>query len=123
MAPALADGDLLLASGRRSPAEGALVVVDAPDGMVVVKRIAAGPHREVSLADGVLSVDGVPIPRVLDVPGVGSWTVPGDHWFVLSDAPDRTLADSRSFGPVPSTAIRGVVALRLWPSPGVPRGA
>lgn len=118
MAPTLTPGDLLLASHLRRPGPGAVVVLDSPDGMVLLKRAVAGPGSEVDLGDGELVIDGAPWPGVLDVPGVGHWSVPDDHWFVLSDAPDRTMADSRSFGPVAVASIRGVVVARLWPSPG-----
>lgn len=118
MAPTLAPGDLLLASSRRPPVTGAVAALDGPDGRVLVKRLVAGPGREVVLADGVLTVDGASWPSVLDIPGSGAWRIPGDHWFVMSDAPDRTDADSRSFGPLPEGAIRGMVVGRLWPNPG-----
>ncbi len=118
MAPSLAPDDLLLASDRRRPTVGSVVVLDGPEGLVLVKRMVAGPGSEVVLDGGRLTVDGAPWPSVLEVPGSGAWQVPDDHWFVLSDAPDRTMADSRSFGPVASAAIRGVVVARLWPGPG-----
>jgi len=119
MAPTLAPGDLLLASRRRPPVAGAIAVLDGPDGLVLVKRLVAGPGSEVVLTDGVLTVDGVPWPSILDIPGSGTWTIPSDHWFALSDAPERTDADSRSFGPVPTGVVRGIVAGRLWPNPGL----
>jgi signal peptidase I len=118
MAPTLAPGDLLLASHVRRPGPGAVVVVDSPDGRVLLKRAVAGPGSEVDLDHGDLVIDGALWPGVLDVPGAGHWSVPDAHWFVLSDAPDRTMADSRSFGPVAVALIRGVVVARLWPSPG-----
>ena len=116
MAPTLAPGDLLFVSHNRRPAPGDVVVCDAPDGLVIVKRAVAGPGATVELHGGVLAVDGVDLPRVLDIPGEGSWEVPTGHWFVLSDAPDRTWADSRTFGPIGS--VRGVGVARLWPRPG-----
>ena len=36
----------------------------------------------------------------------------GTGWFVVGDNPSRS-SDSRRFGPVPESAIRAVVALRL----------
>ena len=38
----------------------------------------------------------------------------GDGWFAVGDNPSRST-DSRRFGPVPDSAIRAVVILRLVP--------
>ncbi len=122
MVPTLAPGDLLLAFHNRRPAPGDVVVCDAPGGLVIVKRAVAGPGAMVELHGGVLEVDGVVVPRVLDIPGEGSWKVLDGHWFVLSDAPERTWADSRTFGPLPIGSIRGTVVARVWPRPRRTRG-
>lgn len=41
--------------------------------------------------------------------------VPPDHWYLLADDRDDAL-DSRWWGPVPATSIRGVVRLRYGPA-------
>ncbi len=38
--------------------------------------------------------------------------VPAEHWFVLADSRDRAL-DSRWWGPIPQSAVKGVVRMRL----------
>jgi len=38
--------------------------------------------------------------------------IPADHWYLLADDRDDAL-DSRWWGPIPTSAIRGVVRLRL----------
>lgn len=41
-------------------------------------------------------------------------TVPADHIFVVGDNRDRS-GDSRSFGPVPLSSVRGLVTARIFP--------
>ncbi len=37
-------------------------------------------------------------------------------WIVIGDNPDQST-DSRSFGPIPTSQIEGVVIARYWPRP------
>jgi type IV secretory pathway protease TraF len=68
-------------------------VVEHPDrtGYEMVKRVAAVPGDRVE----------------------GRLLGPNEYW-VTGDNPDGS-SDSRTFGPVPSDAIRGRVVLRYWP--------
>jgi nickel-type superoxide dismutase maturation protease len=93
MAPALRAGDLVLAVRPRRVRPGDVVIVEHPSrhGFELVKRVVA--------VEGD-SMDG----RLLG---------PGDVW-LLGDAGEEST-DSRSFGPVPTSAIRGVVVARYWP--------
>jgi inner membrane protease subunit 1 len=93
MAPTLLPGDFLLAARAGRFRLGALVVLEHPGraGFELVKRITAGPGGHVAN-------------RTL---GLGEWWVQGD-------SPDQST-DSRSFGPIPASAVRGVVVLRYWP--------
>jgi len=103
MAPALHDGDVVLAFGGVRPATGDVVVVEHPgrSGYEMVKRVAGAPGDMVSaLPDG--SRLGAPVAL-----GAG-------EWFVVGDAPDAST-DSRSFGPVRSEHLRGVVRFVVWP--------
>jgi hypothetical protein len=92
MLPTLREGDLLLVRYAASPRPGDLVVARFADGTLTVKR-AAERRRT---AGG------------------------GAGWWLLSDNPGEGV-DSRHRGPVPATAVLGVVRLRLWPSPRVGR--
>lgn len=93
MAPALLPGDCLVATRAGRVVAGAVVVAEDPrtPGFEVVKRVTAGPNR----------------------PGGGTTLGTDEHW-LLGDRPDRS-SDSRTFGPVRRSQIRGVVRLRYWP--------
>jgi nickel-type superoxide dismutase maturation protease len=95
MAPTLRAGDFLLAvrPPRRPVRRGALVVVEHPSrpGFEIVKRVEA--------VGGALRA--------------GRTILPGEVW-VVGDAAEAST-DSRSFGPVPEAAIRGVARWRYWP--------
>lgn len=93
MAPALLPGDCLVATRTGRVVAGVVVVAEDPrtPGFEVVKRVTAGPNRP------------------------GGWTTLGtDELWLQGDSPDRS-SDSRTFGPVRRSAIRGVVRLRYWP--------
>jgi signal peptidase I len=99
MAPGLRPGDWLVAVRPRRVLRGDVVVLEDPrtPGFELVKRVAGVPGDRVG--DGSASA--------------GAVLGPGDYW-VLGDSPSRST-DSRAFGPVPRSAIRGVVRLRYWP--------
>jgi phage repressor protein C with HTH and peptisase S24 domain len=91
MVPALRHGDRLLVwlrASRRTPSVGRLV----------------GRPVLVDLPDGPLSVK-----RLVAVEADGSLRVEGDNEFASTD--------SRTLGPLPSTALRGIVLARVWPHP------
>ena len=88
MAPALRDGDQVLAwtPGRSRPAVGDVVVAELPGGR------------------------GLGVKRVRLVHSDGSIWLEGDNPFGSTD--------SRQFGAVPAQALRGRIVVRLWPRPG-----
>jgi signal peptidase I len=99
MAPALRPGDWVVAVRPGRVRRGLVVVVEDPrtPGFELVKRVAAVPGDRVG---GGSAATGVTLG-------------PGDYW-ILGDSPSRST-DSRTFGPVPRSAIRGVVRFRYWP--------
>jgi signal peptidase I len=140
MRPTLADGDRVLVAPLayrfRAPRRFDVVVLEAPFGDVLVKRIAALPGETVAVVAGRAIVDG----RPLDWPGAdaskGARTAavanasaeddsppepvgPSSVW-VLGDARDASL-DSRTFGAVPLASLEGQVLLRVWPPSRVGR--
>lgn len=105
MSPALAPGDRLLARRLHHPRRGGVVFFPHPHrpDFWLVKRIIGLPGERVEVHSGRVFVDG----REMTDPWAGartepegSWLVPVDGIFVLSDARDRTRADSRTLGPV-----------------------
>lgn len=116
MAPGLLPGDYLVTTALRRPRRGDVVVFPHPHrrSFWLVKRIVGLPGERMELADGVLRADGVAVGGAPPTPGDGAWTVADDEVFVLSDARGSTLADSRTFGPVPAADCERV-RLRYWP--------
>ena len=108
MAPALHPGQLVLGVRQRRPRRGRLVCLPHPhrDDFWLVKRVVGLPGERVEIADGAVLVDGAPLaePWTVDDTGpAGAWRLGPGQMFVLSDARRRTVADSRTFGPVPVT--------------------
>lgn len=107
----------------REPAAGEVVVLDDPTGNVqtLVKRVIATEGQTVNFVDGQVVVDGV----VLDEPythGLPTqamtlempYTVPEDSVWLMGD--NRTnSADSRVFGAVSLSEIRGEAIFTYWP--------
>jgi signal peptidase I len=93
MAPALQDGDWLVAVRARRIRPGALIVVEHPErpGFELVKRVTALPGEM-----------------------MGARALGPNRFWVTGDRGEAST-DSRSFGPVSGDAIRGVVVLRYWP--------
>ena len=105
------------------PAQGEIVVLDDPTGNVqtLIKRVIATEGQTVNFVDGQVVVDGV----VLDEPythGLPTqamtlempYTVPEDCVWLMGD--NRTnSADSRVFGAVSLTEIRGKAIFTYWP--------
>ncbi|MBN1193092.1 MAG: signal peptidase I [Coriobacteriia bacterium] len=107
----------------REPEAGEIVVLDDPTGTVttLIKRVVATGGQTVDLQDGSVVVDGVPLdesythglpsePMSLDMP----YTVPEGSVWLMGD--NRTnSADSRVFGAVPLSEIKGRAVFCFWP--------
>ena len=104
MSPGLQPGDWVVAVRPLRVRRGDIVVVEDPrtPGFELVKRVVALPGDWLEVADHHEQGDAA-----------GLVLGPDEYW-VLGDAPERST-DSRTFGPVSRTAIRGVVRLRYWP--------
>ena len=106
MAPALEPGQILLGVRQHRPRRGRLVCLRHPyrDEFWLVKRVVGLPGERVEIAGGRVHADGAPLAEPWvgdDTEPDGAWTCGRGQMFVLSDARQRTAADSRSFGPVP----------------------
>lgn len=125
MQPTLRSGDHVLVTkvGTRAhaPHRNDIVALISPaDGHLLVKRVAAVAGDTVGLEDGVLVVNGRPVHEgyvdlgLVDGDYYGPIQVPRGMVFVLGDNRSNSI-DSRKFGPVPESRIKGRVVLRLWP--------
>jgi signal peptidase I len=104
MEPSLHDGEVVLAV-RRRPRTGDVVVLEHPGnrGFELVKRVAGSPGEVVHLL-----ADGSRLPEPV--------ALREGEWFVVGDAGSAST-DSRSFGPVHTEHVRGVVVAALGPGP------
>jgi len=124
MRPTLHSGDEVLVDrlslALRAPHRGEIVVADAPNVGLVVKRVAAVGGDTVGIEDGVLVVNGhAERERYVDYASIdgsyfGPVRVPRGDVFLLGDNRGNS-EDSRDFGAVPEGAVVGRVLLRVWP--------
>jgi signal peptidase I len=121
MEPTLQVGDILLTDANALPQRYDLVVAWEPDSAddKIVKRIMGVPGDLVIISGGILYVNGQEeystavstnsmIGRDLKI------RVPENHLFLMGDNRDESH-DSRDFGTVPHTSVRGVVYRIIWP--------
>lgn len=92
MLPTLRSGQLVLAVRGFRARKGDLVVVEHPErpGFEMVKRVSAGPGDQA-------------------MPG---WVLGDDQWLVLGDNREAST-DSREFGALSRSAIKGRVLIRF----------
>jgi|WetSurMetagenome_2_1015567.scaffolds.fasta_scaffold04072_6 signal peptidase I len=123
MSPTLDDQDYLLVDRVffRSTGiqRGDLVVFKLEnDPRFMIKRVLGLPGEEVSGHDGVLTVNGGPVPSTFlglhRLPDFGPVLVPEGAYFCMGDNPEVSL-DSRTFGAVKRESIYGRPFLRYLP--------
>lgn len=108
-------GDVVVFHHPGPPAPG------QPD--VLIKRVVALPGQTVEARDGYLLVDGQLLdepwlPEEVTTDAFGPVTVPEDAWWMMGDNRNDS-ADSRVFGPVPSSELIGKALMKIWPLPDV----
>ncbi len=125
MEPTLMQGDVLLIRRLRYspdalPERGEIVFFRDPinQGDWMVKRVIGLPGERVSIRDGQVYINGVPLKepylKSLPLEGPEEWDLPEDCVFVLGD--HRAVSyDSREFGPLPLDRIEGKVIFRYFP--------
>ncbi len=123
MRPTLRAGDHVAISHVPRPGGwdvGDVVLLRAPDGVLMVKRIVATAGQSVELRDGRLVVDGIARheayanPAELDSVYFGPVRVRAGQVFVLGDHRSGSL-DSRVFGPVEVDDVQGAALAVVWP--------
>lgn len=130
MLPTIQLKDMVLANKFiyrfETPKRGDIVVFDDPSGEVptLIKRVIAVGGQKVDLKNGKVVVDGTPLVEPYthgqpSEPLPGSEitfpvTVPPNYIWVMGD--NRTTSkDSRFFGPIPLTMVRGRAFFTYWP--------
>lgn len=106
--------------GQRDIERGDVIVFRYPRDPDVdyVKRVVGLPGETIQMVDGQLRIDGVPIeepyvePENVDPIDFGPQRVPADHFFCMGDNRDNSR-DSRVWGPVPRSLVRGRAFL-IW---------
>lgn len=123
MEPCLHDGDRLVvdrvANNLSDVSRGDVVILRYPRNPEVdfVKRIVALPGDHVWMRDGVLIVNGTKADDYGCIPDhqmLAETVVPAGQFFVLGD--NRPVScDSRDFGLVDESLLKGRVRARFWP--------
>jgi signal peptidase I len=103
----------------RSPIRNDIVVLDLPSmNEMLVKRIVGMPGETVEIREGIVIIDGQPLPEPfphdLSYQNMTSLRLGPLQYFVLGDNRDNSN-DSRAFGPVDRQYIVGRVWMRYWP--------
>ena len=120
MEPALSSGDFVIARSLRKPQRGDIVTLPHPERpeLLLVKRVVGLPSEMVTIRNSQVHIDTAVLPeRWADGPTRpdAEWLIGYDEVLVLSDNRSATLADSRSFGPVPVQSLQHRLSLRYWP--------
>jgi signal peptidase I len=124
MEPCLHDGDRLVVDRLTCSVSGVdrfdVIVLGNPRDPSVdyVKRVVGLPGDRVRLVDGTLWVNGVPAPEAFapihDFANTAEHVVPSGYVWVLGD--NRPIScDSRDFGLVEHSLLKGRVRARFWP--------
>lgn len=118
MCPTLWPGERALLHKTAAVEVGDVVALARPGQPAAVKRVVATAGGLVEVRDAVLFVDDVAVPepyvdhRLIDGLYYGPVRVPAGHLLVMGDSRDASI-DSRDYGPVPVSAVRGVVVRSL----------
>ncbi|RJQ29856.1 signal peptidase I [Candidatus Parcubacteria bacterium] len=131
MAPMFSNGDYLLIDELsyrfRQPERGEVVVFRYPkdDSTYFIKRIIGLPGERVVIKNGIVTVFDEARPQGVklseDYLGSGTFTsgnlefsLKADEYLVLGDNRSYSF-DSRTWGPLKTSDVVGLVRLRLWP--------
>jgi signal peptidase I len=125
MDPSLANGEYILVNKLAyrlgEPARGDIVVFSFPldPEQDLIKRVIGLPGETVSIQDGQVSVNGIPLdePYIAASPLYnGTWVVTDGQLFVLGDNRNESK-DSHEWGLLPMENIIGKAVLIYWPPP------
>ncbi len=122
MMPNFLDGELLLTEKISyrfgKPERGDVIVFRAPGKSVdFIKRVIGLPGESVRIQDGIVYINGTKITEPYETQttsGNETITVPDNQYFVLGDNRGAS-SDSRSFGTIGESSLKGKVWLVYWP--------
>lgn len=110
---------------RATPQRGDLVIFESPadDAALYIQRVLGLPGEQVEIRDGKLRINGVELREpYVRLSGdihfrtpMAVMTVPDSHYLVLADNRNKG-ADSRVFGPVSHTSLRGQARIIVFSS-------
>ena len=127
MEPSLYEGELVVVSRLayrwREPQRGDIIVFRYPKDPTkrYIKRVIGLPGDQVSMSDGRVFVNGLPLeePYIAANPSSsGEWVVEPGKVFVLGDNRNNSN-DSRSWGALAISEIIGKAILVYWPPQNV----
>ncbi len=122
MNPTLQDGQYLIINNVSyyvdDPAPGDVIVFHHPTSdLNLIKRVIGGPGDEISINEGVVTVNGVVLdePYIREAPRYTyNGVVPEGEYFVLGDNRNNS-SDSHSWSFLPEDHIVGKAMLIYWP--------
>ncbi len=122
MNPTLADGQYLLVNNfsyyLNDPQQGEIIVFHHPTSdLNLIKRVIGLPGDYVSVENGIVSVNGVPLVEdYISAPPQyrGQWTVPEGNYFVLGDNRNAS-SDSHTWSFLPAENIVGRAEIIYFP--------
>ena len=93
------------------------VLKDVSDDEAIIKRVIGLPGETIEIVDGVIYINDKELEDKHSIGDTRSYnriTLADDEYFLLGD--NRTVSkDSRYFGPVKASNIKGKVIFRLYP--------
>ena len=119
MFPTLCNADVCMAWKLDREPERNEIVLAKVNGATVIKRVVGLPGDPLSVSEGRLLVNGNFVTDYdfeIEEPGLleDEYTVPPDSYFLLGDNRAESV-DSRAYGAVERSRIRGIVILRFYP--------
>lgn len=122
MAPAIEDGDWVIARRAIGPLERGDIVVfadPAGSGLDLVKRVIGLPREVIGIEGGRVTVNGALLADRWASGSTrpdGEWLVSEDEVWLLGDNRAHSVSDGRVLGPTKIDDVGWVVVARYWPT-------